>query len=165
MSVRGNENMSLQDLSGSRISNQFVICTCWIKQSIHLGLPLKLIFYWLMVYSTKCLGLFCGGVSLVFYTVCCPCLCWLLCSLCLNLKAIVHPKVKIHSISSDPCADVRMAEDLQFTKHSWSFIQYNWSEWWPLLKCKKKRTQNKHKMSKSCLCGVIQVSVSHNIKI
>ena len=35
-----------------------------------------------------------------------------------TLKRIVHPKIKIHSISTHPCADVRMGEDLKFTKQS-----------------------------------------------
>ena len=38
--------------------------------------------------------------------------------LCNSLKRIVHPKMKIHSISTHPYADVRMGEDFQFTKHS-----------------------------------------------
>ena len=35
-------------------------------------------------------------------------------------KAIVQPNMKIHSTSTHPRADVRMGEDLQFTKHTWS---------------------------------------------
>ena len=32
-----------------------------------------------------------------------------------HFKAIFHPKTKIHSISTHPCADVRMGEDSQNT--------------------------------------------------
>ena len=45
------------------------------------------------------------------------------------IETIVHPKMKIHSVSTHPCADVRMGEDPQFTKQSRSLIQYNQSEW------------------------------------
>ena len=60
------------------------------------------------------------------------------CLLSGGIKAIVHPNMKTHSISTHLYADVRMGEDLQFTKHSWSFsrkqpcsqIQYIWSKRW-----------------------------------
>ena len=78
--------------------------------------------------------------------------------------------MKIHSLSTHHYDDGGVGKVFESTKHFWSLrgkqccsqIQYNWSKWWPLLPKLKKSKNTQHD---SCLCGVIQVSRSPDIKI